>query len=41
MRQEGAVLSTIKTKVAHDHEAFFSALGYRPFERTYLKVLEG
>lgn len=41
MRSDGALISTVKTKVANDHEKFFAHLGYRPFERVYCKVLGG
>lgn len=39
MRAESCVISTIKTKVANDHEGFFAKIGYRPFERVYCKTL--
>jgi len=41
MRSEGVRIATVKTKVANDHEKFFAHLGYRPFERVYVKTMEG
>jgi hypothetical protein len=41
IRAAKVVLTIAKTKVAHDHGILFQRLGYRPFERVYMKVLEG
>jgi hypothetical protein len=40
MKAHGVKIATVKTKVANDHEAFFAHLGFRPFERVYVKTME-
>jgi hypothetical protein len=41
IRAARATLTMAKTKVAHDHGLIFERLGYRPFERVFVKVLKG
>jgi len=39
MRAEKVTISTVKAKLASDHERFFATLGYRPLERVYCKII--